>query len=143
MYTLRGAVHEAWLSRGACLADVRSKMNAGKLLGSIGEQIRLRRVEAGLTQRELGEQSGIVGKYVSEIERGTRDIPLSTLFAIVERGLHMELRILFRRRQNGAESALPMRVEEVARSVAELPADQQVKLVALIRGMLELARAGH
>lgn len=143
MGTVRGAVHETWISTGVYLADVRSKMNAGKLLGAIGEQIRHWRVEAGLTQRELGERSGIVGKYVSEIERGTRDLPLSTLFAIVERGLRMELRILFRRLQNGSEPALPTRVEEVARSVAELPTDQQAKLVALICGMLDLARTGR
>lgn len=118
-------------------------MNSGKLLRAIGEQIRERRVEAGLTQRELGERSGIVGKYVSEIERGTRDLPLSTLLSIVERGLVLELEVLFRRRQSGVDAALPARVEEVARTVAELPAEQQAKVVALIRGILELARGAR
>lgn len=117
-------------------------MNAGKLLRAIGEQIRERRVEAGLTQRELGERSGIVGKYVSEIERGTRDLPLSTLLAIVERGLQVELHILFRRR-HGDTSTLPTRVEDVARTVAELPTDQQSRVVALIRGIVELVRGGR
>lgn len=118
-------------------------MNAGQLLGAVGDQIRHWRVEAGLTQRELGERSGIVGKYVSEIERGTRDLPLSTLLAIVERGLHLDLQILFRRRQHPDATILPTRVEEMARSVAELPVDQQTKVVALIRGMLELVRLGR
>jgi transcriptional regulator with XRE-family HTH domain len=68
------------------------------LLRSVGELIRSASATAGLTQRELGERAGIVGKYVSEIERGTRDLPVSTLFAIAEGGLQRRLEISFRDR---------------------------------------------
>lgn len=110
-------------------------MSAGKLLDVLGERIRSSRIEAGLTQRALGERAGIVGKYVSEIERGTRDIPLSTLQAIVERGLQLELDVVFRRRVASLTG-----LDDVVRMIGDLPVEQQKRVVALVRGIVELAR---
>src|SRR5580704_15434933 len=62
----------------------------------LGALIRTCRSAARLTQAELGRRAGIVGKYVSEIERGTRDIPFSTLRAIAEDGLGLVLDVRFR-----------------------------------------------
>lgn len=73
-------------------------MSATKLMRALGEQIRLMRIDLKLTQRELGKRAGIVDKYVSEIERGTRDVPVSTLYAIVEQGLDHRLDVVFRPR---------------------------------------------
>ena len=117
-------------------------MSARKLQLALGERIRVSRVEAGLTQRALGERAGIVGKYVSEIERGTRDVPLSTLYAIVERGLQLDLDVVFRRRgvvAKGLDDVVRSAVDDVVRSIAYLPVDQQKQVVALVRGIVELA----
>lgn len=110
---------------------------------ALGQRIRASRVEAGLTQRALGERAGIVGKYVSEIERGTRDVPLSTLHAIVERGLQLELEVVFRRRgtvAKGLDEVVRSALDDVVRAIAYLPVEQQKQVVALVRDIVDLAR---
>jgi transcriptional regulator with XRE-family HTH domain len=110
-------------------------MTSVALLRTLGELIRAARSETKLTQGELGARAGIGGKYVSEIERGTRDVPLSTLYSIVERGLQLQLDISFRKR---SERALPARVEELALAIAAMPVETQTRVIALIRDLLEL-----
>jgi transcriptional regulator with XRE-family HTH domain len=51
----------------------------------VGEQIREARINQDLTQVELGKLCDTSGKYISEIERGERDIPISTLGVIARR----------------------------------------------------------
>ncbi|HEU0029902.1 MAG TPA: helix-turn-helix domain-containing protein [Kofleriaceae bacterium] len=106
---------------------------------SLGEQIRASRIAAGLTQRALGERAGIVGKYVSEIERGTRDVPLSTLAAIVERGLRLRLEITFQG-EKSAPRSVPSYVEELATAIVALADEKRAKVVGLVRAILELAQ---
>lgn len=112
------------------------------LLRIVGQQLRARRVAAELTQDQLGKKAGIVGKYVSEIERGTRDMPISTLHALVEQGLSLRLDIDFNAK-NGSRPEmrlppLPPAVEEVARLVAALPTDTRTSVLAIIRNLTEL-----
>jgi transcriptional regulator with XRE-family HTH domain len=99
-------------------------------------------MEAGLTQRALGERAGIVGKYVSEIERGTRDVPLSTLLAIVERGLQLQLEVVFRAPgATGRElDVVRTALEDLMQSIVDLPTQQQQRVIALLRGIVELVR---
>ncbi|HEY3802835.1 MAG TPA: helix-turn-helix transcriptional regulator [Kofleriaceae bacterium] len=111
-------------------------MTAVELLGELGEMIRTHRVAAGMTQRALGERAGIVGKYVSEIERGTRDIPLSTLVAIVEYGLKEHLMVSFR----SDAGSLPAHVADLASAIAELPTEVRSKLIPIVRGIIDLSR---
>lgn len=110
-----------------------------ELLTELGLEIRARRLSAALTQDELGRGAGIVGKYVSEIERGTRDVPISTLHAIVERGLGLRLAIEFRgagsARPVPRPSALPKPIEDLAVAVAELSQDERTHVLAIIRGL--------
>lgn len=116
-------------------------MSVRELLRSIGERIRTARELGELTQRELGERAGIVGKYVSEIERGTRDVPLSTLHAVVERGLQRRLEISFRDRRAAADAVqLPVSVDELAIAIASLPEPTRRKVVALVHMILEAVR---
>ena len=108
---------------------------------AVGRRIRAVRMEVGLTQRELGKRAGIGGKYVSEIERGTRDIPLSTLHAVV-RGLGRNLDVVFAQRQ-GAEppqaDPLPAAVTAVARALAALPAQRRSHALEIVRAVVKLA----
>lgn len=114
-------------------------MTSVAFLRTLGELIRSERGETGLTQGELGARAGIGGKYVSEIERGTRDLPLSTLFAIVERGLQLQLDVRFcKRGAAGRDRSLPGNVEELALLLAALPMAKRIRVVALMGELLEL-----
>lgn len=116
-------------------------MTSSAFLRTVGELIRAARSDGGLTQGELGERAGIGGKYVSEIERGTRDLPLSTLHAIVERGLQRQLDVAFHQRgRPSGRGTLPDNVGEVAQLIAELPMASRTRVVALVRAIVELAR---
>ncbi|HEY0254041.1 MAG TPA: helix-turn-helix transcriptional regulator [Kofleriaceae bacterium] len=108
----------------------------------MGHQIRARRIALNLTQTDLGKRAGIVGKYVSEIERGTRDIPFSTLHAIVEDGLGLHLDIAFNSttRTGKVAAPLPRSVEQVARLVAELTPDARATVLAMVRMILRIAK---
>ncbi|CAN5269038.1 hypothetical protein BH11MYX1_BH11MYX1_03490 [soil metagenome] len=112
-------------------------------LRALGLVIRARRESRGYTQSELGNRAGIVGKYVSEIERGTRDIPFSTLHAIVEDGLAQHLDVRFGHSPTApgrrAKVALPRPVEEVARQIAELSPDLRTMVLGIVRQLLRVA----
>jgi transcriptional regulator with XRE-family HTH domain len=115
------------------------------LLRGVGQQVRGAREASDLTQENLGKRAGIGGKYVSEIERGTRDLPLSTLQAIVESGLGLKLDIEFRAK-NGSKPRiqlppLPSAVEEVARAIAALKGEERQQVLSLVRGILGLVRS--
>jgi len=113
-------------------------------LRALGQLIRQRRGAAGLTQDQLGKRAGIVGKYVSEIERGTRDVPFSTLHAIVEDGLGHRLDIRFGAPGDGRTAKLapplPRSVEAIARAMAALPAERRAAVLVLVRALLRVAR---
>lgn len=57
---------------------VRTKENH-LFLQLFGQIIARRRVGSGMTQDELAERSGVHRTYLSDIERGTRNITLLTL----------------------------------------------------------------
>lgn len=115
-------------------------------LRALGQLIRHRRAVAGLTQDQLGKRAGIVGKYVSEIERGTRDVPFSTLHAIVEDGLGLRLDVRFGTAGEGGgrgvklPAPLPRSVEVLARAIADLPAERRATVLVLVRALLRIAR---
>jgi transcriptional regulator with XRE-family HTH domain len=109
-------------------------------LRKLGALIRLHRSTAHLTQAELGRRAGIVGKYVSEIERGTRDVPFSTLRAIAEDGLGLILDVRFYDGVGEAPSdGIPRGVAEIAKSLAELAPEQRARVMAIIKILLRLA----
>lgn len=114
-------------------------------LRALGHLIRHRRAATGLTQDQLGKRAGIVGKYVSEIERGTRDIPFSTLHAIVEDGLALRLDVRFGTAAEGGgrgaklAAPLPRSVELLARAIMELPAERRAAVLAIVRTIVRLA----
>jgi transcriptional regulator with XRE-family HTH domain len=108
-------------------------------LRALGQLIRARRLAAGLTQSALGRKAGIVGKYVSEIERGNRDIPFSTLRAIVEDGLGFTLDVRFEAKNGHRVAPLPVLAPEL-REIMEMPADARKAVLAVVRALLGVAR---
>lgn len=109
-------------------------------LRTLGQVLRGHRVGVELTQSALGQRAGISGKYVSEIERGTRDVPFSTLHALVHDGLKRRLELRFAEpggQTNG--TGLPRAVTEVARAIAELPEERRALVLSIVRAALRLA----
>ncbi|AXI45516.1 XRE family transcriptional regulator [Sulfitobacter sp. SK012] len=58
--------------------------NLTKWAIKIGDRLRTRRKEVGLSLTELSRLSGSTASTLSHIERGTRDVKLSTLVALAD-----------------------------------------------------------
>jgi transcriptional regulator with XRE-family HTH domain len=61
-----------------------------------GDAVRSRREELGLTQEELAEKAGIHRTYLSDVERGTRNVSLVNVERLAE-ALSLSLPELFER----------------------------------------------
>jgi transcriptional regulator with XRE-family HTH domain len=107
------------------------------LLERVGARLRELRLSAKLTQETVGERAGFSGKYIGEIEKGVRDVPLSTLRAVVEHGLglHIEAALGGRaaRYESHTTAIHPRDVEMTAALLAELPLAVRRPLSALAR----------
>jgi transcriptional regulator with XRE-family HTH domain len=112
-------------------------------LRSVGTLIRAKRTSAGLTQHAVAKRAGLSAKYVSEIERGTRDVPFSTLHAIVESGLGLTLEVAFpvkpTPRSGTTRPPLPKPIDDVARQLLDLPNDDRTAVLSIIRDLIALA----
>ncbi len=51
---------------------------------SVGENIKLRRIKAGIKQQDLAEQAGITASMLSQIERGKKPLSLQTQYYIAK-----------------------------------------------------------
>lgn len=73
----------------------REELEAGYEKFKIGALLHEARLEKGLTQEQLAEKVGTTKSYISKIENNMKEVRLSTLQKIVERGLdgHLELSI--------------------------------------------------
>lgn len=58
--------------------------NLTKWAVKIGKRLRTRRKEVGLSLTDLSRLSGSTASTLSHIERGTRDVKLSTLVALAD-----------------------------------------------------------
>jgi transcriptional regulator with XRE-family HTH domain len=107
----------------------------------VGARMRALRLAQGLTQAEVSERAGFTVKYVNEIENGRRrDLPLSTLAAIVERGLGASLSAVFaretRRKAARVNPVLPSNIEALAHEIARLPASKRDAVLVVLRATL-------
>ena len=64
------------------------------LLNRFGSRVRTLRLAAGLSQEELAHSAGLSMRYVSDIERGTRNVGLRNVGQIAD-ALGISLRELF------------------------------------------------
>jgi transcriptional regulator with XRE-family HTH domain len=55
-----------------------------RALQSLGDGIRNRRVELGLTQEQIGEAAGLHRTYVTDVENGLRNISFLTLLRLAK-----------------------------------------------------------
>ncbi len=97
----------------------------------IGNQIRIARERAGLTQEEFGEMVGLGTKNVSDIERGVAGITVSTLKRICEKlSLSADLIIFGDRDTND--------VEYISNKLSRLPPSQFSAIKQFINQTIEL-----
>lgn len=59
-----------------------------------GVQVRRIRIEKNISQEELGFRSGLSKNYISDVERGSRNVSLQTIEKIA-RGLEIPIKELF------------------------------------------------
>jgi transcriptional regulator with XRE-family HTH domain len=108
----------------------------------VGRRLRELREARGRTQEQVAEAAGYSGKYVSEMERGLRDLPLTTLERVMERGLGVPVETVFdateQLRVEAAVMALPSQVLEVAEALARLPEPQRRRLLRVVRDLITL-----
>jgi transcriptional regulator with XRE-family HTH domain len=57
-----------------CMARVSGKSTSSSLLASLGERVRGRRKELGLSQEALADLAGIDRSHMGKIERGERNV---------------------------------------------------------------------
>jgi len=111
-----------------------------KLLERVGKRIRMLREKEGLSQEAVGERAGFGGKYIGEIEKGVRDVPLSTLRAVAESGLAVTVETLLSDRwEPVAAGSYARDVELTAAMFSELPVRVRRALLGLVRALDEPA----
>ncbi len=99
------------------------------------------REQRRLTQEQLGERAGYTSKYISEVERGLRDLPLSTLERIVEHGLHSRVEYLFGHPLEAPVTEAPsVAVLKAAETIDALPRDYRRLVLSVLREAAELAK---
>lgn len=65
----------------------REKFEKGYEAFKIGAMLQAARLEKGLTQEQLAEKCGTNKAYISKIENDVKEVRISTLQKIVEKGL--------------------------------------------------------
>ena len=101
------------------------------------------RAAKGMTQEEVAARAGFTGKYISECERGLRDLPVTSLRAIVENGLGCSIGQAFPSGEGSVGPVgMPSNVLDVARQIAALPTGQRRSITGIVRAALSLARSG-
>ena len=115
------------------------------LMERLGARLREIREHAKLSQEAVGERAGFSGKYIGEIEKGVRDVPMSTLRALVESGLGVRMEALFverpGRRVTTYKPTLARDVEITASLLAILPMKMRRPLLALVEAVSDKEQA--
>lgn len=55
-----------------------------QLLVRFGATVRATRVQAGMSQEELGERAGLHRTYVGAVERGERNVSIINIYALAK-----------------------------------------------------------
>lgn len=91
--------------------------------------VRNSRISLGLTVEQLAERANLSPNYMGDIERGERDISLSTMMSLAK-GLGVPVARLF-----GEIPDLSSRAMEMARLFMESPGNVQIPLLEILRAV--------
>jgi CheY-like chemotaxis protein len=78
-------------------------MPAPDVKSNFGKAVRQQRSELGLSQEELAERAGLHRTYISDVERGTRNVSLECIRKLAT-ALQLSVATLFARAGNGLET---------------------------------------
>jgi DNA-binding XRE family transcriptional regulator len=73
---------------------IKLRKPSAKLMETLSEKIRSHRKEINLSQEELAERCDLHRTYIGSVERGERNVTLSTL-EVIAKALKLEIRDLF------------------------------------------------
>lgn len=78
-------------------------MTIGDLKRLFGTAIKGKRSELGISQEELADRAGLHRTYVSDVERGARNLSLESIEKLAQ-ALELSISVLFQRARDGAPS---------------------------------------
>ncbi|NNN05061.1 MAG: helix-turn-helix transcriptional regulator [Elusimicrobia bacterium] len=81
---------------------------------AVGENIRAKRLQSGLTLEDLAELSGLHASYIGQIERNSKKASLDTV-AVLARGLNVPVRRLFFAEARTRRSTVTEKLEAILR----------------------------
>lgn len=90
-----GTIHEKMVTKMAQAVRARKVSPEAMLLANLGEVVRKRRLTLNLSQEELAARAGVHRTYLSDIERGARNITITVLNRLSE-ALEVKVSRLFR-----------------------------------------------
>ena len=133
------------------MASKQGAKKGGVVLRQLGKRLRHLREERGLTQAQVAEGAGFSAKFISEIERGLRDLRVTRLRRIVEDALGSTLQSTFvgvtaddalasELESTPARVELPGWAQALAGELAELPAPRRREVLGAVRAMLRAVR---
>jgi transcriptional regulator with XRE-family HTH domain len=109
---------------------------AYQFLVRLGGRLRLLRVVQGWTQEQVAQRAGITSKHLSLVENGKRNVPMTTVAAIIERGLQTTLAHVF----GGMEDPPPGEFLLTETALASIAPDQREAVSEMVRMLLRIAR---
>lgn len=93
------------------------KREVEPLLVALGKVIRERRVALGMSQEDLAQKSGLHRTYVSDVERGIRNLTVGALW-FISTGLGMQLREIISLMENRVAAEELHKIEELHKKSA-------------------------
>jgi transcriptional regulator with XRE-family HTH domain len=94
---------------------MRSRRVSPRVRKFLGQRLRSLRTQQGWSQRALGRQAGLSGKFIGEVERGEKSISIDSLY-----GVSQALRIPLRMLTDAPSDRAPVPSQEAERLLALL-----------------------
>jgi two-component system response regulator len=106
---------------------------------AFGNAVKEKRLELGLSQEDLAEGSGLHRTYVSDVERGTRNLSIESIEKLA-RALKLSVSSLFERAGNGATSERLVEILLVEDNLHDLKDVQSALRRANLANRIQIAR---